>query len=399
MGSNLMEIPEYYRTLVNTVATNVPNEDVMRKLVERISSFDTDIVGAGRTGADGRILTYLLNEAGAKAHFVSDAAYLLRNGHEKTIIALSGSGNSDYTILSTGALAAPLPIATELKANALPFGNKNSPIFSITTNANLAESKVANLSKYSGGEVINISARNKDIVTQVEGVNSPVMKLGTEFELKLLLAVWDIVGMYLTGKSAKDCQKELVGYLNSYTPSSKDVESANLLLPETSPKYKIKTISNDGIDEAVIDFFGLRLRHCAKPGKERRVESFKSSTPTKKGDLNLVISGVDGEDKERVDVAAILANTEKKKGGANVLGICYENSALLDVIDTDAGDYAIKIPRITVDNNESEAYGRALKDMVYAARTIFTAEAMIYWLTEKEYITNQDTKANHSWIF
>lgn len=382
-----------YKTILEMAESYVPNEQEVSEVVERISRGRIIGVGAGRTGYALQQLIYHLAKTGSDAYFVDDTncpKYLVPHD---TIFAASGSGNSEFTLCSTGLTEGQI---TKIMAEYDPDFKipVASPVYSITTKPDPKDSKLARISKATGGKIIEIKAKNKEQVGLSAPVGAYVPSLGSQFEWWLNNFGWSVVSKKITGRRIDDCQKDLFDLVEARDPTYEDIENSVNILSETLSDNKILAIYNQEIEKPTISFVDSRLRHMGLT-----VIPYKDDTRTQEGDVILSISAIDGLS-EKPEIAARFTKKEKNASGAKVLAICYDNSRLRDVVNVGDGDYVITLPVPEINISDvPERYISCLKDAAFAEKVILISEAIIHGLERKLGVSEKDEEEYHSRLF
>ncbi len=381
------EIPDLYKEVCKTIkGFKFSNKYLDEFSYEIKNTVDNQgnllFLGSGRMETIGEIGTLFCSAKGySNTHCSSDSSYSRKYYPKDTVIAISGSGETNRTL-------------DKLR----PLLETDAGIIGITANK---KSTLAELVENNGGLLIYLDGKHKDYKNgsngdyynkQINGNSRPLTLEGTEVELKTLQFLIDYFGSEETGKTPKQFHNSFCDNLYSYTPDSKEFINAYERLPKvTDFEKKIynpnKTVMvGEGLSGKSSDFLRIRLNHCSKKRQERRVESYKTATAIRPNDALFVFS-VSGEG---------LPYTYAKKAqekGARVIAMTSEGS-LLDKIS----DNTIHIPnrieeKVKGDINHMQSNPeRCLPEFI----SLLNGECFVYAIVGYEGLEDNDLKSHHS---
>ncbi|MGC8661588.1 MAG: SIS domain-containing protein [Nitrososphaeria archaeon] len=360
-----------YQMLVNSVV-NYTLPDDTEWLIERIRYSKRVItVGTGRSGDVAEVLMRFLRNLGIDYSYgPNDLPYVL--GPCDLSIAISGSGSTYYTVEVARAVKQGGGFLTSITSNA------SSPLSALSDKVIL---------------IPGASLKESDHFTnQITGISKvPLTPMGTLFELRSLLFSLSLVSQ-LRGISLAETHKSLAEGISNFNPKAEFYSDLYTLLPKTSQsgEYKKTVIIGEGLSGIVGKFFATRLRHCSKPGEERYVSFWldKGSVSIGKDDLVFIISGSGG------GVTPNLAKRGKEKGATVVSLTSFNDSELAR-----NSDYIVEIPgriKMKLKGLRSSYYPQDPMYSIFELRALFFLETLIYYLANKDGITENDMKLMHS---
>lgn len=353
-----------------------------KKFIEYINDANRVlIVGTGRQEEIADFITRILKASDKNVRCSKDPSYPQEYESDDLIIALSSSGSTKRTIHFT--------------EPAYKGIGSSTPVIGITTNP---DSPLGEITEKTGGFTIKIPGKSKKDVNkryqkrQFLGQHDPLSLSGTSGELYTLEFMLDSIGSAVTKKPVMKYHQELWEKVEDFEPDASKIERMFELLPDMIDYSKGKSnagkivIGGLGLSGVISRFFTIRLSHCAKGEKERRVYFYKDKgvTSMKEGDLTLIISG-SGQEFWSEAVKNINGNI------ASITG--FPDTSL-----SKESDLNIQVPgreETYKDPYKVENAPRDPAEALFELRTLFLNENFIYSLVKASDIPIKDIESRH----